>query len=88
VDGDVKLTKFLQKFVPHQPGFDESHRSFNTHLLIRKAFVQCWRFAFKAGILAPSNAGRERYQTLSHRCKPKGGAVMHAPDALCAKESI
>jgi hypothetical protein len=49
VDGDVKSTKFLQKFVPHQPGLDESHRSFNTLLLIGKAFVQCWRFAFKTG---------------------------------------
>jgi hypothetical protein len=49
VDGDVKLTKFLQKSGPHQPWFDESQRSFNTNLLVRKAIVQCWRIAFRVG---------------------------------------
>jgi hypothetical protein len=48
VDGDVKLTKFLQKFGPHQPRFDESQRGFDTYPLVRKAIVQCWRIAFKA----------------------------------------
>jgi hypothetical protein len=37
---------------------------------------------------SPIQAWAERYRTLSHRCKPKSGAVMHALDALCAKESI
>jgi hypothetical protein len=48
VDGNVKLTKFLQKPVPHQPWLDESQRGFNTYLLVRKAIVECWRIAFKA----------------------------------------
>jgi hypothetical protein len=43
VDGYIKLTKFLQKSVPHQPWFDESQRGFNTYLLVRSSRPQCDR---------------------------------------------
>jgi hypothetical protein len=56
VPGDVKLTNLLQKFVPYQPGSEESYRSFNAFLLVRDAFVQRWGFAYKSRhILAPSS---------------------------------
>jgi hypothetical protein len=88
VDGDVKLTKLLQKSGPHQPWFDENQSASTRIFSSARRSYNAGELLLKRGILAPSNAGRERYRTLSHRCKPKGGAAMHTPDALCAKESI
>ena len=48
VDGNVKLTKLLQKLAPCQSRSEETYRSFSALLLVREACVQWWGFTYKS----------------------------------------
>ena len=89
VRGDIKLTKFFQKLVPRRSRSNPVCLGFKALLFFCEAFVQRWGFVEKPSHICSFQVlGGSAIGTLSHRCKPKGSAVMHARGALCAQVSI